>query len=85
MPHDEPGGSSGQQDRDGYVHLRTSVFFWRLRLGTSTLSVVYVMAGESVALLFLVLMALSVGVLWAGRWLAQLEYRVNRLRQGRRW
>lgn len=55
--------------------LRIATFAWRLRLGVGTVAVVYLMSGESTALLFAAALGVSAIVHIGGSALARIEAR----------
>ncbi len=84
MGDDGSGGPSEPQVPAVSAVLPIAVLAWRLRLGTSTVTAVYVMAGQSTALLFLAALAVAAIVFVAGSAIARLEHRIHRLRLERR-
>ena len=75
MTSEHAGGPEPHPDRDDYVQLRIATCAWRLRLGVGTVAVVYLMAGESTALLFAAALGASTLVYAGGAALARFEAR----------
>jgi hypothetical protein len=64
--------------------VRRATLAWRLRLAGGTFTVVVLLMGTSVALLFLASLGLAILILAGGSALARIEVRVHTIRQERR-
>jgi hypothetical protein len=78
------GGPPGATGPDGSAELRIATLAWRVRLAGGTFTVVVLLMGTSVALLFVASLGLAILILAGGSALARLELRVHTIRQERR-
>lgn len=84
MRDESLGGSHHRTEPDPSAGLRIATLAWRVRLAGLTLTVAYLMAGASTALLFLGAMGVASLVLAIGSGLARLEVHLHARRLERR-
>jgi hypothetical protein len=84
MLDESTGGTSESGAAAHYAKVRIATLAWRLRLAGGTFTVVVLLMGTSVALLFLASLGLAILILAGGSALARIEVRVHTIRQERR-
>ena len=84
MRDDDLGGPHDRSDADAYRELRIAVALWRLRLGSCSVTVAFLMGGESIGAVFLAVGALFAVLMVAGSALGRLEVRWRSFRTERR-
>lgn len=88
MPERRPPNAcstaADESKQSNYFDLPIAILMWRLRLCGSAVAIAFVMAGESVGLLFTASVIVAALLFCAGSALARLELRIRTIRTERR-